>query len=44
METFIEKLRLIFLDRNLRNRILFVVFALALFRIGAAIPIPASEE
>ncbi|MFA6254006.1 MAG: preprotein translocase subunit SecY [Candidatus Paceibacterota bacterium] len=39
-EAFNNKLRLVFEDRGLRNRILFVLVALALFRLGASIPIP----
>jgi len=39
-EAFNNKLRLIFEDRSLRNRIFFVLGALALFRLGASIPIP----
>lgn len=38
--TFLNKLNLVLSDRNLRNRILFVIGALAMFRLGAAIPIP----
>ena len=40
MNTFTHKLRLIVEDRTLLRRILFVVFALAVFRLGAAVPIP----
>lgn len=39
-EAFNNKLRLVFEDRSLRNRVLFVLGALALFRLGATIPIP----
>ncbi|MCX6712231.1 MAG: preprotein translocase subunit SecY, partial [Candidatus Vogelbacteria bacterium] len=39
-EAFNNKLRLVFEDRGLRNRILFALGALALFRLGASIPIP----
>lgn len=39
-EAFNSKLRLVFEDRGLRNRILFALGALALFRLGASIPIP----
>ncbi|MFA5737043.1 MAG: preprotein translocase subunit SecY [Candidatus Paceibacterota bacterium] len=38
--TFLNKLNLVLSDRNLRVRILFVLGALAAFRLGAAIPIP----
>lgn len=37
---FVHKLRLITQDKGLLNRILFVVFALLVFRLGATIPIP----
>ncbi len=37
---FIYKLKLIFRDKNLRSRILFVLGALVFFRILASIPIP----
>jgi len=40
IEAFLNKLRLVLEDRGLRNRILFVVGALFLFRLGASIPIP----
>ncbi|MFA6476272.1 MAG: preprotein translocase subunit SecY [Candidatus Paceibacterota bacterium] len=40
IDTFLNKLRLVFEDRGLRNRILFVVAALFMFRLGASIPIP----
>ncbi len=39
-EAFNNKLRMVLEDRNLRNRVLFVLGALALFRLGASIPIP----
>ncbi len=39
-DAFLNKLRLVFEDRGLRNRILFVIAALFLFRLGASIPIP----
>ncbi len=40
MNTFIQKLTLLFTDKTLRNRLLFVLGALAIFRVLAAIPIP----
>lgn len=40
IDTFLNKLRLVFEDRGLRNRILFVLAALFLFRLGASVPIP----
>lgn len=39
-EAFNNKLRLVLEDRGLRNRVLFVLVALGLFRLGASIPIP----
>ncbi len=40
MNSFTEKIALLFADRLLRNRLLFVLGALAVFRVLAAIPIP----
>jgi preprotein translocase subunit SecY len=40
METFFRKLRLVLEDETLRKRILFVLGALVVFRLLAAIPIP----
>ena len=40
LEAFNNKLRLVLEDRGLRNRLLFVLGALACFRLGATIPIP----
>lgn len=40
MNTFIQKLKVIVTDRSLRNRVLFVVGAIAFFRLLANIPIP----
>lgn len=40
MGTFSQKLTLLFADKTLRNRLLFVVGALAVFRLLASIPIP----
>lgn len=40
MDRFFAKLKLLLTDTALRNRILFVLGALALFRILAALPIP----
>ncbi len=39
-EAFNNKLKLVLEDRGLRNRVLFVLVALGLFRLGASIPIP----
>lgn len=43
MDNFFLKLRLIFQDRALRKRLLFVFGALVLFRLGATIPIPGVD-
>jgi preprotein translocase subunit SecY len=43
MQGFISKLRLIFKDRNLRKKILFVLVALILFRFLAIIPVPGVD-
>jgi len=40
LDTFLRKVTIIFEDRELRNRILFVLGALIVFRLLAAIPIP----
>ncbi len=40
MDSFAQKLTLLLTDPQLRNRLLFVVGALAVFRVLAAIPIP----
>jgi len=40
----VDKLRLILKDRDLRKKILFVLFVLALFRVGADIPIPGVDQ
>lgn len=43
MSTFFNKIRLVFEDKTLRNRIFFVVFGLFIFRILANIPIPSID-
>jgi len=40
LNTFFHKLGIILSDRALRNRILFIIGALAVFRLLAAIPVP----
>ncbi len=40
METFLRKVRLVIEDETLRKRILFVLGALVVFRLLAAIPVP----
>ena len=39
-DAFVQKLRIVIEDPNLRNRVLFVLGALVVFRLLAAIPIP----
>jgi preprotein translocase subunit SecY len=43
MENFWNKIKLIWTDTVLRKRVLFVVFALVVFRLLAAIPIPGID-
>lgn len=43
MNDFFTKLKLIIRDSSLRSRLLFVLFALALFRVLANIPVPAAS-
>lgn len=43
MQNFLQKIKLAFHDRVLRRRILFVIFALAVFRLLAAIPVPGID-
>ena len=40
VDTFIRKLKLVFEDKMIRSRILFVLGALVVFRLLAAIPVP----
>lgn len=40
---WLQKLKLIFKDPDLRKKILFILFILFLFRVGAAIPIPGVD-
>jgi len=44
MHTFIHKLKVIFTDESIRNRVLFILGALVLFRALAAIPIPGVDQ
>ena len=44
MQNFWNKIKLIWTDRSLRRRVLFVLFALILFRMLAAIPIPGIDN
>jgi preprotein translocase subunit SecY len=43
MEVFIQKLKIIFTEKAIRDRILFVIFALVVFRALAAVPIPGVD-
>lgn len=42
-ETFLRKIKLVFEDEGLRSRILFVLGALVVFRLLAAIPVPGID-
>jgi len=44
INTFIHKLKIAFTDKSIRNRILFVLAALVVFRALAAIPIPGIDR
>ena len=44
MQTFFQKLKLAFTDKTIRNRILFILGALIVFRLLAAIPIPGIDQ
>ncbi len=44
METIINKLKLIFSDKSLRNRVLFVLGAFLVFRLLSSIPIPGIDS
>ncbi len=43
MEIFWQKVKMIFTDKDLRKKILFVLAMLIIFRIGAALPIPGVD-
>lgn len=43
MNTFLSKIKLIWTDKSLRNKVFFVFFALVLFRLLANIPIPGVD-
>lgn len=43
MQNIFDKIRIVWEDKNLRNRILFVLGALIIFRLLAAIPIPGID-
>lgn len=44
MDTFFEKLKIVFTERAIRDRVLFVLFAIVVFRGLAAIPIPGVDQ
>lgn len=44
MQSFFRKLKIIFTDKAIRNRILFVLGALVIFRLLAAVPIPGVDQ
>ncbi len=44
MQTFLHKLKVIFTDKAIRNRILFIIAALFIFRALAATPIPGVDH
>lgn len=43
MNSFFKKLKTLFTDKSLRNRVLFVVFALFVFRLLSTIPVPGVD-
>ena len=43
MDNFFHKIKIVFGDKSLRNKILFVVGALVVFRLLAALPIPGVD-
>ena len=43
MQNFFNKIKLIWTDKTLRKRVLFVLFALIIFRLLASIPIPGID-
>ena len=44
MQTFFRKIKLIFTEPAIRNRVLFVLGALIIFRLLAAVPIPGVDK
>ncbi|MCD5381454.1 MAG: preprotein translocase subunit SecY [Candidatus Pacebacteria bacterium] len=44
MQTFLHKIKIIFTEPAIRNRVLFVLLALVIFRMLAAIPIPGVDQ
>ena len=43
MDTFIQKLKIIIGEKSIRDRVLFVLLALVVFRALAAVPIPGVD-
>ncbi len=43
MNTFLSKIKLIWTDKSLRKKVLFVLFSLIVFRLLSAIPIPGID-
>lgn len=43
MQSFLSKIKLIWTDKMLRKKVLFVLFALVIFRLLSAIPIPGID-
>lgn len=43
MQSFFNKLKILYTDKSLRNKILFVVLILAIFRVLAVIPVPGID-
>ena len=43
METILNKLKMLFTDKTLRKRILFILAAMVIFRLLSAIPIPGVD-
>ncbi len=43
MQNFFNKMKLVWTDASLRNRVLFVLFALVIFRLLSSIPIPGID-
>lgn len=43
MNSFFRKITTLFTDKSLRNKVLFVIFALFIFRLLAAIPVPGVD-
>ena len=44
MQNFWNKVKIVFTDKSLRNRIIFVIVALAIFRLLAAVPLPGIDK